>query len=122
MDAPFARSRTAGFHKRFSESVPNSSRRWRRGRKYLQVLSNGYWFARNLTRKLMVDLLRVEMLRAFSAADIGAGLVAHRRHCRRYKSGALNVSPWRISPVSEPRRKQRARSSEVRCVNESGTT
>src|SRR5689334_423822 len=39
-----------------------------------------------------------------------------------HNSVALNVSPIRTSPVSNPLRNQRERCSDVPCVNESGTT
>ena len=47
MDAPFARSQTAGVHQRYPGPLPSHSRRWPRRRKHLQVLSDGYQPARN---------------------------------------------------------------------------
>src|SRR5262249_19548913 len=44
------------------------------------------------------------------------------RHTPRYRSLAAKVSPCDKSPVSNPRRNQRMRCSEVPWVNESGTT
>src|SRR4030095_6350465 len=46
----------------------------------------------------------------------------HRNPLLIHKSRALNVSPWRISPVSSPRLNQRTLCSDEPCVNESGTT
>lgn len=45
-----------------------------------------------------------------------------RRPREPYNSSASNVFPWLRSPVSSPKRNQRARCSEVPCVNDSGTT
>ena len=45
-----------------------------------------------------------------------------RRNSGDYKLRELNVSPWRMSPVSNPLRNQRIRCSEAPWVNESGTT
>ena len=45
VDEPFAGGGTGGFHQRCSESLPSSSRRLRRRRKYLQVLSDGHQLA-----------------------------------------------------------------------------
>ncbi len=39
-----------------------------------------------------------------------------------YSRVVLKVSHWRMSPLSKPRRNQRARCSEVPCVKLSGTT
>ena len=73
-----------------------SSRQWQRGRKYLQVLSDGYQVARNPTRKLTFDLLRVDRLSALQVRRVKrvalaeiAGLVAFAKPADALLGGAV---------------------------------